>query len=113
MIGVMGAGENARPIDIRNAFALGAAIADEGWVVLTGGRNRGVMDAVNKGAKASGGLTVGVLPTKNRRTVSTAVDVAILTDMGSARNYINVLTSDVIVACGEGEPGPLRKSLWH
>ena len=101
----MGAGENARPVDIRHAFALGTAIADEGWVVLTGGRNRGVMDAVNKGAKASGGLTIGILPTKNPRTVSTAVDVAILTDMGSARNYINVLTSDVIVACGEGGAG--------
>ena len=25
--------------------------------------------------------------------------------MGSARNYINVLTSDVIVACGAGGPG--------
>jgi uncharacterized protein (TIGR00725 family) len=101
----MGAGENARAIDIRNAFALGSAIADEGWIVLTGGRNRGVMDAVNKGAKASGGLTVGILPTKDRRTISGAVDVAIITDMGSARNNINVLTSDVIVACGVGGAG--------
>jgi uncharacterized protein (TIGR00725 family) len=101
----MGAGENARAGDIRNAFALGSAIADEGWIVLTGGRNRGVMDAVNKGAKASGGLTVGILPTKDRRTISAAVDVAIITDMGSARNYINVLTSDVIIACGAGGAG--------
>jgi uncharacterized protein (TIGR00725 family) len=101
----MGAGENARAIDIRNAFALGSAIADEGWVVLTGGRNRGVMDAVNKDAKASGGLTVGILPTKDRRAISVAVDVAIITDMGSARNYINVLTSDIIVACGVGGAG--------
>jgi uncharacterized protein (TIGR00725 family) len=101
----MGAGENARSIDIRNAFALGSAIADEGWIVLTGGRNRGVMDAVSKGAKAAGGLTVGILPTKDKRTISAAVDVAIITDMGSARNYINVLTSDVIVACGAGGPG--------
>src|SRR5262249_53710861 len=101
----MGAGENASAIDIRNAFALGSALADEGWVVLTGGRSRGVMDAASKGAKASGGLTVGILPTKNRRTISAAIDVAILTDMGSARNYINVLTSDVIVACGEGGAG--------
>src|SRR6516225_9283307 len=77
VIGVMGAGENARAIDIRNAFALGSAIANEGWVVVTGGRNRGVMDAVNKGAKASGGLTVGILSTKDRRTISVAVDVAI------------------------------------
>jgi uncharacterized protein (TIGR00725 family) len=68
IIGVMGAGENARAIDIRNAFALGSAIANEGWVVLTGGRNRGVMDAANRGAKAAGGLTVGILPTKDSFT---------------------------------------------
>ena len=105
IVGIMGAGENARTIDIRNAFALGSAIADEGWIVLTGGRNRGVMDAASKGAKAAGGLTVGILPTKDRRTISAAVDVAIMTDMGSARNYINVLTSDVIVACGAGGAG--------
>lgn len=105
----MGAGEDARAIDIRNAFALGSAIADQGWIVLTGGRNCGVMDAASKGAKASGGLTVGILPTKNRRTTSAAVDIAILTDMGSARNYINVLTSDVIVACGEGGAGTVSE----
>jgi uncharacterized protein (TIGR00725 family) len=105
IVGVMGAGENARAIDIRNAFALGSAIANEGWIVLTGGRDRGVMDAASKGAKACGGLTLGILPTNDRRTISAAVDVAIMTDMGSARNYINVLTSDVIVACGAGGPG--------
>jgi uncharacterized protein (TIGR00725 family) len=105
----MGAGEDARAIDVRNAFALGSAIADQGWIVLTGGRNRGVMDAASKGAKASGGLTVGILPTKNRRTTSAAVDIAILTDMGSARNYINVLTSEVIVACGEGGAGTVSE----
>jgi uncharacterized protein (TIGR00725 family) len=108
----MGAGEDARAIDVRNAFALGSAIADQGWIVLTGGRNRGVMDAASKGAKASGGLTVGILPTKNRRTTSAAVDIAILTDMGSARNYINVLTSDVIVACGEGGAGTVSEIAW-
>ena len=54
IVGVMGAGENARAIDIRNAFALGSAIAEESWTVLTGGRSRGVMDAVSKGAKACG-----------------------------------------------------------
>lgn len=107
----MGAGENARAIDIRNAFALGSAIANEGWVVLTGGRNRGVMDAVNRGAKASGGLTVGILPTKDRRTISVAVDVAIITDMGSARNYINVLTSDVIGAGGAGTASEIALAL--
>jgi hypothetical protein len=30
------------------------------------------------------------------------VDIAIVTDMGNARNNINVLSSDVVIACGMG-----------
>lgn len=100
----MGPGEGAAPEDTTAAYALGQLIAQAGWIVLSGGRNAGVMDAVSKGAKAAGGLTIGILPTTDRQMISEAVDIPILTDMGQARNNINVLTSDVIVACGMG-PG--------
>src|SRR5215469_15388140 len=36
--------------------------------------------------------------------ISEAVDIPIITDMGSARNNINVLSSDLIITCGMG-PG--------
>jgi hypothetical protein len=62
----------------------------------------GVMDAANQGAKAANGLTVGILPTDSDRGISDAVDIAIFTDMGSARNNINVLSSDVVIGCGMG-----------
>ena len=68
-------------------------IARRGWVVLTGGRDVGVMDAACEGAKRVGGsLTIGVLPTAKDK-VSRHVDVPIITEMGSGRNNINVLTS--------------------
>ncbi|MBI3804128.1 MAG: TIGR00725 family protein [Nitrospirae bacterium] len=102
IIGVMGPGERAHEEDIRNAYALGRLIAQEGWVLLTGGRNSGVMDAANRGAKEADGLTIGILPTRDRTMISAAVDIPILTEMGSARNNINVLTSDLIIACGMG-----------
>lgn len=102
IIGVMGPGERAREDHIRNAFELGRLIAREGWVVLTGGRNVGVMGAASRGAKEAGGLTIGILPTRNRDAISPAVDIPIITDMGSARNNINALTSDLIIACGMG-----------
>jgi uncharacterized protein (TIGR00725 family) len=105
VIGVMGAGEGARPQDIETAFELGRCVARQGWVLLSGGRNAGVMDAVSKGAKAEGGLTIGIVPEANKKTLSDAVDVGIVTGMGSARNNINVLSSDVIVACGFGGSG--------
>lgn len=101
-IGVMGPGDNATALDLENAYELGKLIAQQGWVLLTGGRNTGVMDAASKGAKAANGLTVGILPGNNTNNLSEAVDIAIVTDMGNARNNINVLSSDVVIACGMG-----------
>lgn len=102
IVGVMGPGANATDLDLENAEELGKLIAQAGWVLLTGGRNEGVMDAASKGAKAANGLTVGILPTSDINTASEAVDIAIVTDLGNARNNINVLSSDVIIACGMG-----------
>jgi uncharacterized protein (TIGR00725 family) len=102
VVGVMGPGEGATEKDLGNAFQLGRLLAKEGWIVLTGGRRSGVMDAASRGAKKENGLTVGVLPSADESAISEAVDIAILTDMGNARNNINVLSSHVVVACGMG-----------
>ena len=102
IIGVMGAGDTATQADLDHAYQLGQLIAQQGWVLLTGGRNTGVMDAASRGAKASGGLTLGILPGKDTQGVSPAVDIVIVTDLGNARNNINVLTCDGIIACGMG-----------
>ncbi|MBE9041241.1 TIGR00725 family protein [Oscillatoriales cyanobacterium LEGE 11467] len=102
VIGVMGPGNGAREIDRHVAKELGSAIASQGWILLTGGRNTGVMEAASQGAKQAGGLTIGILPTATDEGMSEAVDIAIFTDLGSARNNINVLSSHAIVACGMG-----------
>ena len=102
VIGVMGPGIGATESDQQNAYELGKLIAQEGWVLLTGGRNAGVMNAANMGAKAANGLTIGILPTADDSGVSEAVDIAIITNIGNARNNINVLSSDVVIACGMG-----------
>ena len=99
IVGVMGPAK-AKKKDLDNARMLGELIARRGWVVLTGGRDVGVMDAACEGAKRVGGsLTIGVLPTAKDK-ISRHVDVPIITEMGSGRNNINVLTSHVVVACG-------------
>lgn len=102
IIGVMGPGIEATANDLKNAYELGKSIAEQGWVLLTGGRNVGVMDAASQGAKVANGLTIGILPTDNTNAISEAVDIAIMTDMGNARNNINVLSSNVVIACGMG-----------
>ena len=105
IIGVMGEGESAQEHDKETAYRLGAGIARAGWVLLSGGRNAGVMDAVNRGAREQGGLTIGILPTKDTDMMSDAVDISIVTGMGSGRNVINVLSSDVVIACGRAGAG--------
>jgi uncharacterized protein (TIGR00725 family) len=105
VIGVMGAGESASGPDIALAEQLGELIAKQGWVLLSGARPAGVMAAANRGAKrVPGSLTIGILPDESG-PVADGVDVAVFTGMGNARNAINVLSSDVIVACGAGGPG--------
>ena len=104
IIGIMGPGHNTTLMDLDNAYELGKAIAMKGWVLLTGGISLGVMDAASKGAKSVGGLTIGVLPSNDTMALSEYVDIPILTDLGHARNNINVLSSDVVIACGMG-PG--------
>jgi uncharacterized protein (TIGR00725 family) len=100
IVGVMGPGENATPEDNEIAFELGRAIAKEGWAVLTGGRSFGVMDAVMKGARDRGGLTIGILPDANEQNASENAEIRIVTGMGSGRNYISVLSSRVVVVLG-------------
>jgi uncharacterized protein (TIGR00725 family) len=100
IIGVMGPGENATPEENEVAYALGAAIAKQGWVVLTGGRSFGVMDAAMKGASDNNGLTIGVLPREDTKGASLHAHIKIITGIGSARNNINILTSHVIVVLG-------------
>jgi uncharacterized protein (TIGR00725 family) len=102
IVGVMGPGDSAGANDLENARRLGTLLAREGLVVLCGGRGEGVMDAVCRGARDAGGLTVGVLPGDDPDDASGAVDIVIVTGMGSARNAINVLSSDLVIACGMG-----------
>ena len=101
IVGVMGGG-SASAADIQSAYQLGALIAQQGWILLNGGRNSGIMEASAKGAQDHGGITVGILPDATTRRASQYIQIPILTGMGDARNYINVLTSNIVIACPGG-----------
>jgi uncharacterized protein (TIGR00725 family) len=104
----MGAGD-ASPASVALARNLGRGIAERGWVLLTGGRPEGVMAAASAGAKeVEGSLTVGILPSASGG-VGPAVDLAVFTGLGEARNMVNVLSSDVVVACGVEGPGTVSE----
>jgi len=101
VVGVMGGGEaDAATRDL--ARALGAAVARAGWTLLNGGRDAGVMAASAAGAREEGGLVIGILPGADAADASPDLTVAVVTGMGAARNAINVLSSDVVVALPGG-----------
>jgi uncharacterized protein (TIGR00725 family) len=104
VIAIIGSGSASEPA-LSNTHELGRLIAENGWVLITGGRDAGVMNAANEGAKAAkDSLTIGILP--NRQTnASPFVDVAIITDAGEGRNNMIVLSADVVIACGVDDAG--------
>ena len=94
----MGGGEIEKPELYDLGRKMGFLIAKEGWILLNGGRKSGMMEASARGAKDAGGLTLGILPGDNPSWASQYIDIPILTGIGYARNYINIQTSEVVVA---------------
>ncbi|MHC4063311.1 MAG: TIGR00725 family protein [Planctomycetota bacterium] len=107
VIGVMGGGDVTDEVSAM-ARQLGSLIAERGWVLLNGGRDVGVMAASAQGAKQAGGAVIGILPDRDTRAASPDLDFAIVTGLGDARNVINVLSSDVVIAC-PGAAGTLSE----
>jgi len=101
IIGVMGGARVAPEVEAL-AGDLGRAVALEGWVVLSGGRDTGVMAAVSAGAAQAGGLVVGVLPDGDLSRAAAHLTIPIRTGLGDGRNIINILSSDVVVALPGG-----------
>jgi hypothetical protein len=101
-IAVVGAADCAAELAFL-AEEVGAALARGGAVLLTGGRG-GVMAAASAGARAAGGLVVGVLPGADATASppNPHVEVALFTGLGQARNPLLVLSAASVVAVGGG-----------
>lgn len=100
LVGVMGPGEGATDEDESLAYELGGLIAREGWILVTGGRGVGVMDAASRGARAARGIVIGILPGTDDINMSAAIDIPIITGMNEARNIINVLSCRALFFVG-------------
>ena len=81
------------------AYQVGRHLAKKGVVVVCGGRG-GVMEAVCKGAKEEGGITVGILTTYTGEDANPYVDIKINTGMDWNRNPIVVASGEFVVAIG-------------
>ena len=96
IIGVIG-GSRATSEEAAAAEAVGRGLAEAGAVLICGGRG-GVMEAACRGAKSAGGLTIGVLPGRDRHQANAYVDVPIVTGLGEARNVIITRTAQAAIA---------------
>jgi len=95
-IGVMGPGACTER-GLQLAREVGLCIGREGGILICGGLG-GVMESAAMGAKEAGGITVGILPGDGAADANPYIDIPIVTGMGNARNAINVLTSQAIIA---------------
>ena len=93
--------------EARVAEAVGRGLASRGAILVCGGLG-GVMEAACRGAKAAGGLTVGILPGDDRKSANPHVDVPVVTGMGHARNAIVVKTAQAVIAV-DGSYGTLSE----
>ena len=92
---------------LKEAEEVGRLLAGRNAVLISGGLG-GVMEAVSRGMKSEGGLTVGLLPQDHKRDANDFVDVAIATGLGIGRNVIIARTADAVIAVG-GEYGTLSE----
>ncbi|HLZ39088.1 MAG TPA: TIGR00725 family protein [Mycobacteriales bacterium] len=98
-VAVVGPGDETDEVLLATAYAVGSGVAARGGVVVCGGLG-GVMAAACRGARAAGGVTLGLLPGTDRSVANPWVVIAVPTGLGEARNAVVVRTADVLVAVG-------------
>lgn len=105
-IGVIG-GSTAKAHTLKLAEKVGQLIAERGGILVCGGTS-GVMEASARGAKLAGGVTIGILPTRNRADANKFIDFPIATGIDIARNFVIACTCDGFVAI-DGAYGTLTE----
>ncbi len=83
------------------AEEVGRLIAERGATLVCGGLDE-VMAAAARGAKAVGGVTVGVLPGESRSDANPWIDHVVVTGTGHARNLAVAASGDAVIAVGGG-----------
>ena len=106
IIAVIG-NSSCSPQEAKLAETVGELLAQQGVTIICGGLG-GVMEAVCRGAKSKGGLTVGILPGQDPSTANPWVDIPVVTGLGEARNVAVVKSAQAVIAIG-GSYGTLSE----
>jgi len=100
LIAVVG-GSTCNDAEAELAEDVGRRLAVAGAMVVCGGLG-GVMEAVSRGVRGAGGLTIGVLPGVDPHEANPFVDVPLATGMGEMRNALIVRAARAVIAIGGG-----------
>ena len=106
IIAVIG-NSSCSPKEAKLAENVGELLGQQGITVICGGLG-GVMEAVCRGAKSKGGLTVGILPGQDSSMANPWVDIPVVTGLGEARNMAVVKSAQAVIAIG-GRYGTLSE----
>ena len=111
-IGVMGPGASASKNEVNLAYLVGLTLGkEEDFALISGGMETGTMHASLTGFRDSGGQnrSVAILSSRGERASNNS-GIVIPTGIGSGRNYLNIVASDIIVVIGDlSDPGTLSE----
>jgi uncharacterized protein (TIGR00725 family) len=97
---------DATKADLDIALEVGRLLADQGAIVVCGGLD-GVMEAACRGASERGGLTVGILPGRDRAGANAYLTVALPpSDLAPTRTRCEHARRDAQVPGRGVGPGP-------
>jgi len=98
-VAVVGPGDDASTEETDIAAEVGGLLAERGAILVCGGLG-GVMAAACQGASGSGGLTVGLLPGRDRAAGNRYLSIVLPTGIGELRNGLVVGVCDAVIAIG-------------
>ena len=105
VISVIGGADSNQSI-LLLAERIGEEIAKRGVALACGGLG-GVMESACKGAKKHGGVTIGLLPSDDKKSANQYVDFALPTGLGYTRNFLVAKAGDAVIV----SPGELHSVL--
>ncbi|MFZ5801041.1 MAG: TIGR00725 family protein [Candidatus Omnitrophota bacterium] len=106
IVGVIGSHACDKEVE-KIALNLGKKLSNVANYLVCGGLC-GVMQAACQGFKQGGGVTIGIIPSYNKKDANPYVDIVIPTGLGFARNVLVVKSADAVIAL-PGETGTLSE----
>ena len=103
-----GSRDGADPVFVEQAEGLGAALAEEGWRLVYGAGDVGLMGRIARAAQAAGADTFGVIPQHllDREVGKRDLTRFVVTETMHERKKVMVMNADAIVVM-PGGPGSL------